>query len=256
MALDTAITDATKNVDKDGNILPPPLPKDEQSPKEEEDGLTPEEIKQARSFYRGLKDPEKAPVLIDFIAKQAGYDKIQTKEELKDAKRDIKAILTEKLGDEFEPLIAKLTPALEEILEAKLKESTKDIRTDLAAQQESRLKNESLNVLMGIGKDFYDGKDIPDNVSKEMTTLMDQFEPSKDMTLDKYLKSIHTLALGNLGITTNKNNDRIERNRNDAASRLASERGGSPSEGDTIPKKMSLDMAVREAVKTVQEQNK
>lgn len=256
MSLDAAIIDATKTEqDKLDGKTPPPLPIDDKTPKgddDDDDGLSPEEIKNARNFFKGLKDPEKAPVLIDFIAKNAGYSKIETKTELKEAKRDINAILREKLGDEFEPLIEKLGPALDEILKEKLEESTKGLRESIDNDKKEKLQNEFLGIFKGISKDHYDNKDIPDDVAKEMNAIIEDFEPKAGMSMDKYLKSIHNLALINLGKSTRPNTGRTEANRKDAPSRLASERGGQPAQGETVPKKMGLDAAVKAAVEEVE----
>ena len=254
MSLDTAILDATKTEqNKIDGVQPPPLPKEnKEEPKIDDDGLTQEQRANAINFYKGLQDPEKAPHLIEFVAKSAGYSKIETKAELKEAKRDIKGILKEKLGDEFEPLYERLGPALEEILTEKLEEATKGIREDIQSEKKEKLESEYLGIMNGIVKDYNYGDDLPSDITKEMQSIMEEFDPKPGMSMDKYLKSIHNLALINLGKSTNKPNARTERNRLDAPSRLASERGGSPGEGVAIPKKMGLDAAVKAAVDEVE----
>lgn len=259
MELNAAILDASKGIDANGLpiVIPDDKKVDVKAPVLDEDGLTPDEAKQARQFYRGLKDPEKAPQLLDFIATQAGYTKIETKAELKEAKKDISAQLLEGLGDEYAPLVEKLGPALEKILKEKLEESQKDIRADIDREKNEKIQNESTIVLKGLAKEFHAGDDLPENVANEMKSLMNDFEPSKNMTMDKYLKQIHTLAMGNLGLTVTKNSDKVTKNRDDVATRLTSERGAISADGvSSAPKRMSLDESVKAAMAQLDEDSK
>lgn len=224
-------------------------------------GLSELEEEQARQLFAALKNPEQAPTVLDFLAKQGGYTKVETKADVKEAKKDIVGQLKEALGPDMDYLAEKLGPVIDKYLGEKLEENTKDIRQKVEATEEAKHREEATAAMGKLAKDNFNADEIPDNVAQEMNRLMDNFPPPNVkgkgvMPTGEYLEYIYHMAAGKLGIqpTNKQQEDRRSRNRNDAPSRLASgasAKGVSPS-GDA-GKFTTLDAAVRAAVEAAQE---
>ncbi len=249
-AIAAAVAAADKEVEgekKDETPVEKPEKKEEVAkPSEEDEELT----KQGRELLLALKDPKRAGAVIQFLAEQAGYTKAppETKAEVKEAKDEILDILKGELGDEFTFFSTKLGPALDKILDKKLTDIRAEVRQQAEAQQADKLRVESEKVTTKIGESFFGkGEVIPDNVIDEMSKFMEKVPPTKDTTLQEYVETAFYASVGKLGITKDsvKKQQKTERNRNDAPSRLASERGPSP---DAIRQDTSKSMSRQEAI--------
>lgn len=234
--------------------------KKEEKEKDESDGLSDLEQKQAREIFKALKDPERAPALIEFIAKQAGYDKVETKREAQEAKDSILETLKESLGPEFEFLTSRLSPAITKILDEKLAEHTRDIRQSIYQEKEEKIRVETTAGFTELAQSYF-GKDVmPNNLMSKMGELMEIYPPSHNVTVKDYLKDIMFSAAARINldlktIRNQKNNSSIvERNRTDAVSRLASERGVTNSQvvGASHNQKMSLTDSIKKAMEEVE----
>ena len=100
-------------------------------------GLSAAEVKAGRELIAALKDPQKAQVVAEHFAKQAGYTKgeVTTKQEVKSAKKDIVAGLKEKLGPELEYLADKIGPAIQDYLNDQLEENIKPLKENNQARE-------------------------------------------------------------------------------------------------------------------------
>jgi hypothetical protein len=217
--------------------------------------LTALEIEQAAQIFRTLKDPERAPALIDYIAKQAGYDKIETKQEVAQAKDAVLEILEGELGSEFSFLTPKLSNAISKILEHKLIEHTQDIRETIQQDRESKIRVETTASFTDLSKQYFGKDTMPPEILAEMAKAMEVYPPAQNMSVKDYLKDMLHTASSRLNYDL-KNSSRhasskniIDRNRNDAVSRLASDRGASDGNvvGATQNRKMSLEEAIQKA---------
>ncbi len=213
---------------------PKTQPKKEEEKKDEE---SPEELANALQLYKALKDPETSPSIIEFIAKQGGYTKqaatAETKAEVKEVAKGLVVDLKETLGPEFEFLADKIAPAIEKHLKREFEAQQADIREKLEAQEQEKLEAQSARVLAKLSTDFFGEEQLPDNVTQEMSKLMDKIKPEPDMSTKEYLELIFDAAKGRLGLTkanvksVKEKETKTEKNRTDAASRLASDRSGS-----------------------------
>lgn len=248
---------------KEGTTEAPPV-NTEESPKATTEEVKPTvddvDIEQAKLLYKALKDPTQAPIVIKFMAEQAGYSKVETKAEVKEAKGEIVDILKETLGSEFDFLAEKLAPGIERILTQKLQESQEDIRARLEEQERDKLSDQSAKTLTKLSREFFDADDVPTDFANKMSTMMDKIPPTEGMSVSDYMESIFYQVVGREGVTrkgksTAATQEKTNKNRNDAPSRLASA-GSSPSAtASGNPKKMSIDEAVKLAVEQAKEKS-
>jgi DNA-directed RNA polymerase beta subunit len=218
----------------------------------------------AIQLMKALDNPETAPTVVDYLARQLGYIKPpETKTEVKEVKNAIHEALRESLSDkdtalDMSFLADKLAPAIEKILKTQLAESQKDIRESFERQEADKLKSQSASAIEKVSTDFFGaGESLPPAVEKEMSSFMDKVAPSADMTVKEYIELAFHSAVGKLGLTKvdPKQKQRTSTNRTDAASRLASER--SPAEENLktdTSKPMSRKDAIKAAIEAVEKQ--
>lgn len=185
------------------------------------------EALQGRELVKALKDPQKAGKIIDFLATQNGYTKGKTEKQLDKAQESVLDDLKEALGEEFSFLADKLAPAIEKSLARKIEQSQADIRQQLLAQEQERLTSQSAGIFEKLGNAYFGpDKPIPDDISSEMSKLMDRRQPHPDESLKEYIEDIFYSVIGRRGLVKfdATKEKRITNNRNDAHSRLASDR--------------------------------
>jgi hypothetical protein len=228
-----------------------------------------EETIQGRNLVRALKDPERAAILIDFLAKQAGYTKAELKEvaspaEQREVTQDLQKILEEELGDELKFLAPKLGKALDRYLkdlkpEESVKSEVEEIRARLEAQERDKIEQVTLRTHAELSKQYFNADDMPDNVLQEMSKAMDKFPPASNVDPGEYYRDIFTYVAGKLNLQpkTQKQGERIARNRADAPARnlSATDRGVTPNASGGNPKKLSLDESIRLAVGEVEQKS-
>lgn len=271
LAIESIVDKAVKD-----NAPPPPAegqPKDtkqEETPKEpadkkvapKEEALTEEQQKEATQLYKLLGNKETAPGVIDWLARQAGYTKadlakVDTKEDVKEVKDDILDTLKESLGPEMEFLADKLSPAINKILEKKLGEHTKDIRETIQAAELEKTSAVADTVLTNLSKEYFGKDEPPADIISRINELIDEMPPSEGLTADKYMKNLFNIAVSEKGLvkkaaTNTRGNENANKNRTDAATRLASERAASGQIPVTVPKaRMSLTDSIKSAIETV-----
>ncbi len=228
--------------------------------KEDENTADKELTEQGRSLIQALKDPTKAKIVVKYLADQYGFVEkpLETKADVKEVKNSIIEDLKESLGPEFDILADKLGPGIEKILNKRLEESQKDIRQQFQNAEAEKLKVQSVSAFDKITEDFYGkGEVIPDNVMNEMSKYMDRVPPTLNASPKEYLEDAFHTAIGKLGIVKpNKGkSDRINSNRNDAASRLNGTSDRVPAE-DHIrvdnSRPLSRQDAIRAAIEAVE----
>src|ERR1700677_4473413 len=107
---------------------------DEGTVEPEDDGLSEAEVKEGRNLYKLLKDKNQRTNVIRILAQQVGLLDAQTPKEVKQATKDLKTLVKEKLGKEYEFLSDKLGDVLESVLEAE--RAKIDERLGLVAQKD------------------------------------------------------------------------------------------------------------------------
>lgn len=216
-----------------------------------------------KQLIQALRDPQKAEAVIDFLATKAGYTKqtIVSKDDVRDAKKDILGILETNLGDEFKFLAPKLAPAIKESLETLLADHISDIKTRIEKQELHEIQIETATTHTSLAREWFGSDEMPKEVITAMSEAMDEFPPTDpNMTADRYYRRIFSLVAGELGLNrkgSRNQGDRISRNREDSVARNLSsqDRGVTPSTSGN-PRKLSLKDAVELAVQQVDQSSK
>lgn len=220
------------------------------------------EVEQGLMLVRALKDPQQAAVVIDYLAKQAGYTKGELKESPKDeVKADLTAILKEELGDEFAFLATKIGKGLDKYLSnLKLDDNrTSTLEERLERTERREIESEISQAHSSLARTYFGADDMPENVIQEMNRAMDKF-PANDpsQTPSEYYNDIFNFVAGKLGLQkrASARADRVTRNREDAPARnlSATNRGITAEPNGSRARKMGLKDAVQLAVEQVEEQ--
>lgn len=218
-------------------------------------GLTKGEQKQARQLLAGLKDPGKAPVILEHLMRVAGIEKPETKKEVKEVKKALVEQLKDSLGPELAYLADKMGPAFQSFLDEKLtemQEKNETRFTEVAIERETKIAATAQEEL---AQEFFETKELPPEFVSEVGKLIDEYKPRAGQSTKSYLKDMLHLASGRLGKPLSKQTaqttQKTEKNRTDAASRLASAGNKQPLPGrevstrTEVPKAMSIDEAIR-----------
>lgn len=223
------------------------------------------DMENGKMLMRALRDPNQAPQIIDWLARQAGYTKqeiqnIQGRQEIKELTGDINSILERNLGEEFKFLAPKLGPAIKESIEAMMLQNnqndTADLRARLEKQEFRDIQAETTQAHNSLAKEWFGSDDMPTNVVKAMSQAMDEFPPTDpNMSPDRYYRKIFSLVVGDLGLTKRGrgNSERILRNQSDYVARnLSSQsRGVTPTVDGSNPRRLSIKDAVALAMEQV-----
>lgn len=234
-----------------------PEKKEEPSKQPTEDELL---AQQGKDLLLALKDPERAPLVIKFLAEQAGYTKSEIKAAAGDKREtaeiadDILDIIKSEMGDEFDVISERLARALKKILPAQIEKSQADIRAEMQEREKSQLQAQSVTAINKLTTEFFgEGEELPDNVSTAMNQYMDRNPPNGSISIKDYLDDAFHSAIGKLGLTkADKTKEtKIAKNRSDVASRLASERvtaSNNLKQDNTKP--MTRQQAIAAAIET------
>lgn len=215
-------------------------------PQEEQETLSDAEQKEAKNLYKLLKDKSQQKNVIRVLAQQAGLLDAETKAEVKEAKKDLKALVKEKLGPEY----AFLSDKLGDMMEAVLQEERKTVTEHLTKVQSNEVERETSTALERLSRET---KGESAKFEDRMIQLMDRIKPSDNLSVYEYLKDLYTLA--SAGKSTARASaqiaDKIRRNSGNAAERLQS-RGAAGAAGNKVtpgPEKKGAREAVKFAMK-------
>jgi hypothetical protein len=213
---------------------------------EEEEDFSESEADESKRLYKALKDPKTAGPIIAALAQQAGIltgKQPETKAEEKKATRDVKAILSEALG-EYKFLADKLGPAIESILQQE-RESNE---VKFAEQAQHRIEGEVVSATDKLSRET---KGESRKLEAKMNELSQEI-PIGTMSVETYVRRLYTIAAADKVKTAPKQiSDRIRRNANDATARIQGTRGQDMPVG-TIPKgKMNINQAVNWALASI-----
>jgi hypothetical protein len=226
---------------------------DEQQESSQTDDLDEEESKEALKLYKILKDPTNGPLVLEALAKKAGLlgkNTPETKTEVKEAKKAIVDILAEKLGPEAKFLAPKIGEALEEIFaneREEQQEKFQQLETEKVQNQVIAATERLARETKGESKKF----------EARMNELALELLPSPEMSVDRYLRMLYTLASGKAAGNNKVSNiaaNRIRQNANNVSERLRT----STSTGDKddwVPKgKVGLKGAINAAIEQLAKQ--
>lgn len=252
-----AIEEAIKN----NPVTPPVEDKKVDPPKKEEstEDWTELDAQNAKVLFSALKKGgEEATRIVDLLAKQSGYSKIETKAELKEAKTEIKHEILEALGDDYPDLATKLIPAIDKYLTRKLKEDTADLREAQSAITEKEFNKETERIFTKISDEYFDAKELPTDVDDKMAELIKKYPYDGENSQEEYLTDLFQMAAAKLGKLPQDSKTRkaVTAAKNNAPSKLDNSKGRPlpATEGGSTnslnQKKMSLDESVRAAIVT------
>lgn len=222
---------------------------------ESEEDLTPAQLAEAKQIYKNLAKEDTRAATVRYIADLAGIDfaKVETKAEVKEAKKDIKDVLKAKLGEKYDFLAPMIGDALEEIL-AQEREShdAKISRVELSSH--TTLVNNTLATLRtetkGESKQF----------EKKMGDLAYKYPLTGDAnaeSIEEWIRDLYLLAnrkAGGKQQMTKRISDQINRNANDVPSRLSGSSSGAGRDAISVPKgdrtlKQSIELAMKQLAK-------
>lgn len=185
--------------DPEDKIVEEKDPKDQNNkPDVDDDGLSEEEQKSARSLYKALKDPETAQELIETLAKRAGIldKKGEPREDKKATEKKLGKItnaLTKKLGKDFEKFSEMVGPALDEAIDEIIEERFGNVE----ANSTSDKWEESVDK-------FLENHETTSKVEKKMLEIIERNPPNlsrKGFKASEYLEDMWELAHRKLGIS-------------------------------------------------------
>lgn len=219
-------------------------------------GLKKADVAQARQLLAGLRDPKKAPVIVKWLAEQAGLGLPETKKEAVEQKKDLVAELKEQLGPELSYLADKMGPVLQKYLDGKVGEVEEKTNRRFSEQDLKEQTQAADAAQEKVYKEYFDKGEPPQEFMNEVSKLIDEYSPKKGQTTESYLRDMLHLAAGRLGKPLTKRvgtvNGKVLQNRTDAASRLASD-GRQPIPGQQSStngekKPMTLEESVRKGL--------
>lgn len=215
------------------------------------DEWTDDDLSNAKLVYKTLKEGgENAASFIDALATKNGYGKVETKQEAKELKADIKNELEEALGAEYGHLSKILTPALDKYINRKLEEGTAEINNTLRTSEKAKLEVKSEQVLVDLGKEYYEGKGIPDDVDQQMAKMMQKYTPSDGQDIEEYMTDIFHMTVAKMGKVPLASKSKVAaaaaRNNTPA---ILDQTKGRPSPGiEAKPREKGVKMNVHDAV--------
>lgn len=227
----------------------------------DEFGFKKEDQLEAKRLLAALRDSSKGPIVVKYLAEQAGFLQPENRKEAKEQAKSLVDDLKESLGPELEYLADKFGPVLEKHLLKVAEESQKDIRKTLDDDAMARLQEKATTAQQELAVEFFgEGKEIPDNLAKETIRTMDRISPSFGQSTKDYIKDCLFVAAGRIGMQLQKidssQKSRVDRNRNDAPSRLASEGSRQPRAAGSESQDKGKPMDLGDSIKAALEQTK
>jgi hypothetical protein len=219
---------------------------------QEVEDLDEESIKEAKTLYKLLKDPSKSKDVLTAMAVTAGIitlnDAPTTPTEIREAKRDIKALVKEKLGKDFEFFAPKLSEVIEAVLEearSETEDSTKDIRLQTI---QSQVDNAAMRLNKETNGDYR-------KIENRVLELVKRYPQPDNTSIYDYLKEMYSMAGGKVNsASTRKIVDRIQQNAKDAPGRMRTSVANNGKEPPALQagKKLGLKGAVEAALKSME----
>ena len=274
--LESAITEAVETHKGDlpgSDEQVPVVETKEETTVEVEDSVVKEKVvepldqdaENGRILVQALRDPYKAALVIDHLARTNGYTKgeVQTKVEVKEAKADITKMLEEELGDELKFIAPKLGKALDKYFESMKVETTnpelENLRGRVEKTERREIEAEIGAVHNAISQEYFQTDEMPVEVAQALSKAMDEFPPSEGMNPSTYYRRMFNFVAGERGLTKQsvKQGERAARNKADAPARqlAATNRGVTPNVNGDGARKMSLGDAVTKAIAEINEKS-
>lgn len=203
-AIEEAKKELEAKIAKDGGTPPPadnaeaaevevevePEADEEETISDEESDLSESELDESKRLYKALKDPKSSGAIIAALAAQAGLHLTadSTKAEVKEAKRDLTAVVKEALGPEYEFLAAKLGKAIDGALEIEREQNEASLQQIRQAQVEREVSD-------SYAKLARETKGESKKLEARMAALSEEI-PIGNMSVEQYIRRLHMVASG------------------------------------------------------------
>jgi len=229
---------------------------------DKDDGkLSDADLNDAISLFKGLNDPSKAPALAKFIAERAGLNLATDRPKDTEDKPDDKAELTpqkiieDALGTKYSFLAPALIPAIVNAAKAVVIEETRGLRDSFDSRETKSLKQEITAAKENLFSNFPEAKKLGQEIG---TIISSQSIPkADDQSWSNYFEDLLFVVAGRKGIVPKRNTkvvvnkNKSNRNRTDAASRLASESISDANIKEVAEGNKSIGDTIRESMKEV-----
>jgi len=208
----------------------------------------PKELSEAEKLYNALSDPRSARPIIEALARQAGLIKGEehTPAEKKAAKKAIREVFAEALGEDMGFLSEKLGPAIEKVLEHYDTEN----RSRFEELTRAKAEEETSNAI----EKLYSEHEDAEKFEARIFELMDEIAPGKNTKPLAYMKRLYQIAKAEATETSAKEKikAKLKNNSEDATSRLSSSSTRESSTTRTNTKALDLDEAIALAAKSIE----
>lgn len=216
----------------------------------ESDELDDASVDEAKRLYKALKDPKVNTQLLAALAHEAGLTIIgkkpfseATPAEEKKAVKAIKEVLSESLGKEFEFLVPKLGPVLDEMMD-RLKAENQQTVNQI---QLRAVNDETAATMVTLDRET---KGNATKLQNRMAALANEFPIGPKVSVDRYVRNLYTLAAAersSSGKTSDTN--RIRSNANDTGMRVQGTTSGNAQTVKSVigKSKLSLNDSVKAA---------
>jgi hypothetical protein len=150
------------------------------------------EIAAGRELIKALKDPTERKKMIQYLAKESGFDLVDaTPQEKKTFDKTVDAVLREKLADEYALLPANLGSTLEEIIQAAVDARVKPIENELLTAREAAQKQTLQNDLDWAYTNLNGFKEHEDAIFAKMQNL----HKGPTVSVRDYLKDLYSVVV-------------------------------------------------------------
>lgn len=231
---------------------------DKEDDDKKEDDFSEAQALEARRIYEALNDPEKAKVLVKFLAEQSGMtlepakdDKAGKSEETTGA--DIvtaESIIADALGKKYAFLAPKLSAGIKGAVELEVKNQTKGIKESVESRDVAQAKTDMVDAQKKLYETYPDAAKL----DKEMGIVLKSqaVTMAEGQSYYDYFETIMHVAAGRAGMPVKKSTrvvvdkKKAKRTKNDAATRLAS---GDLSDGNKSEKSEEQSQNIDDIIK-------
>jgi hypothetical protein len=220
--------------------------KDEDEGEDEDEDEESEDTEQALRLFKALKDPNIGPAIVQNLAANFGLNlkDATTKKDQNDIIEQIEDLVSAELGPEFKIFGGKLSAILKKIVPAVAAQQNQELALKIQQTENNRIAREVQSAMTDV---FDSYNDVPNSVKKIMGRIMDEIPPIPGKTDPKrYFSHIIKMAAEEANVKlvskngnsqSNQNQEKTQRNKRDAAGRLASDRSSElPTGKDGKPK--------------------
>lgn len=204
----------------------------EETPEETEEELPEAHLKEAKALYKLLKDPNTQFKTIQALAATVGVigrQAPETSKEVREAKKDIKELIKEKLGKDYEFF----APKLGEVIEAVLEQEREQYAESLQETQLANLNNQVESALARLSKETQGASKKLEN---QIAKLCERYPQPENSSIYDYLKEMYQLAGGKVTSSDSQRIvNKIQQNAKDVPGRLRTHGSGAGGKEPVIP---------------------